>query len=131
MPPTGSALGFREVKERLGDVATTLFKLVGGGIHPKHLSGPIGIMGAAGQFANSGFPMLLLFLTMLSANLAIINFLPIPVLDGGHMLFLAAEGIRRKPVSPFIQNWLSIGGLAFLLSLMLFATAMDVQRWFQ
>jgi regulator of sigma E protease len=125
------ALGFREVKERLGDVATTLFKLVGGGIHPKHLSGPIGIMGAAGQFANSGFPMLLLFLTMLSANLAIINFLPIPVLDGGHMLFLAAEGIRRKPVSPFIQNWLSIGGLAFLLSLMLFATAMDVQRWFQ
>jgi regulator of sigma E protease len=123
-------LGFREVKERLGDVATTLIKLVGGGIHPKHLSGPIGIMGAAGTFANSGFPMLLLFLTMLSANLAIINFLPIPVLDGGHMLFLAAEGIRRKPVSPFIQNWLSIGGLAFLLSLMLFATVMDVQRFF-
>lgn len=129
--PDAFSLGFREVKERLGDVATTLFKLVGGGIHPKHLSGPIGIMGAAGQFANSGFPMLLLFLTMLSANLAIINFLPIPVLDGGHMLFLAAEGVRRKPVSPFIQNWLSIGGLAFLLSLMLFATAMDVQRWFQ
>ncbi len=125
------SLGFREVKERLGDVATTLFKLVGGGIHPKHLSGPIGIMHAAGTFANNGFPMLLLFLTMLSANLAIINFLPIPVLDGGHMLFLAAEGVRRKPVSPFIQNWLSIGGLAFLLSLMLFATAMDVQRWFQ
>jgi membrane-associated protease RseP (regulator of RpoE activity) len=46
------------------------------------------------------------------------------------MLFLAAEGIRRKPVSPLIQNWLSIGGLAFLLSLMLFATVMDVQRWF-
>lgn len=125
------SLGFREVKERLGDVATTLFKLVGGGISPKHLSGPIGIMGAAGQFANSGLPMLLLFLTMLSANLAIINFLPIPVLDGGHMLFLAAEGVRRKPVSPHIQGWLSIGGLAFLLSLMVFATAMDVQRWFQ
>ncbi|MBC7854240.1 MAG: site-2 protease family protein, partial [Pirellulaceae bacterium] len=125
------SLGFREVKERLGDVATTLFKLVGGGISPKHLSGPIGIMGAAGQFANNGFPMLLLFLTMLSANLAIINFLPIPVLDGGHMLFLAAEGVRRKPVSPHIQGWLSLGGLAFLLSLMVFATAMDVQRWFQ
>ena len=132
---TGTAdafsLGFREVKERLGDVATTLVKLVGGGISAKHLSGPIGIMQAAGTFADNGFPMLLLFLTMLSANLAIINFLPIPVLDGGHMLFLAAEGVRRKPVSPHIQGWLSIGGLAFLLSLMVFATAMDVQRWFQ
>jgi regulator of sigma E protease len=124
-------LGFREVKERLGDVATTLSKLVGGGISPKHLSGPLGIMQAAGTFADNGIPMLLMFLVMLSANLAIINFLPIPVLDGGHMLFLAAEGIRRKPVSPQIQGWLSIGGLAFLLSLMVFATAMDVQRWFQ
>jgi regulator of sigma E protease len=124
-------LGFREVRERLGDVAMTLSQLVSRRISPKHLSGPAGIIQAAGYSANHSIPMLLMFLTMLSANLAIINFLPIPVLDGGHMLFLAAEGIRRKPVPPHIQGWLSIGGLAFLLSLMLFATAMDVQRWFQ
>ena len=125
------ALGFREVKERLGDVAMTLGKLVSGGISARHLSGPAGIIQAAGYSAGHSIAMLLMFLVMLSANLAIINFLPIPVLDGGHMLFLAAEGIRRKPVPPHIQGWLSLGGLAFLLSLMLFATAMDVQRWFQ
>ncbi|MFN0020087.1 MAG: site-2 protease family protein [Pirellulaceae bacterium] len=125
------SLGFREVRERLGDVAMTLSHLVSRRISPKHLSGPAGIIQAAGYSAKHSIPMLLMFLVMLSANLAIINFLPIPVLDGGHMLFLAAEGIRRKPVPPHIQGWLSIGGLAFLLSLMLFATAMDVQRWFQ
>ena len=125
------SLGFREVKERLGDVLMTLVKLVSGGISPKHLSGPAGIIEAAGYSAGHSIAMLLMFLVMLSANLAIINFLPIPVLDGGHMLFLAAEGIRRKPVPPHIQGWLSLGGLAFLLSLMLFATAMDFQRWFE
>jgi len=125
------ALGFREIKERLGDVVMMLTQLVSRRISPKHLSGPAGIIQAAGYSAGHSIPMLLMFLVMLSANLAIINFLPIPVLDGGHMLFLAAEGIRRKPVPPHIQGWLSIGGLAFLLSLMLFATAMDVQRWFQ
>lgn len=125
------SLGFREVRERLGDVVTTLSKLVTGRISARHLSGPAGIIQAAGYSAGHSFAMLLMFLVMLSANLAIINFLPIPVLDGGHMLFLAAEGVRRKPVPPHIQGWLSLGGLAFLLSLMLFATAMDVQRWFQ
>lgn len=125
------SLGFREVRERLGDVVNTLSQLISRRISPKHLSGPAGIIQAAGYSAGHSIPMLLMFLVMLSANLAIINFLPIPVLDGGHMLFLAAEGIRRKPVPPHIQGWLSLGGLAFLLSLMLFATAMDVQRWFQ
>jgi regulator of sigma E protease len=112
-------------------VGNTLSQLITRRISAKHLSGPAGIIQAAGYSAGHSIPMLLMFLVMLSANLAIINFLPIPVLDGGHMLFLAAEGIRRKPVPPHIQGWLSLGGLAFLLSLMLFATAMDVQRWFQ
>ncbi|MGI8981049.1 MAG: site-2 protease family protein [Pirellulaceae bacterium] len=125
------SLGFREVREQLGTVLMSLSHLVTRRISAKHLTGPAGIIEAAGNSAGHSFPMLLMFLVMLSANLAIINFLPIPVLDGGHMLFLAAEGIRRKPVPPHIQGWLSIGGLAFLLSLMVFATAMDVQRWFQ
>ncbi len=125
------SLGFREVREQLGTVLMSLSHLVSRRISPKHLTGPAGIIQAAGYSAGHSIPMLLMFLVMLSANLAIINFLPIPVLDGGHMLFLAAEGIRRKPVPPHIQGWLSIGGLAFLLSLMVFATAMDVQRWFQ
>ena len=75
-------------------------------------------------------PTLLIFLTILSANLAVLNFLPIPVLDGGHLLFLAWEGITRKPVNPNVQGYLSLAGLVLLLSLMIFATAMDFNRFF-
>jgi regulator of sigma E protease len=66
---------------------------------------------------------------MLSANLAVLNFLPIPALDGGHMLFLAAEGIRGKPVDERLQIRLTIAGVICLLSLMVFATAMDIGRF--
>jgi regulator of sigma E protease len=72
---------------------------------------------------------MLIFLTMLSANLAVINFLPIPVLDGGHMMFLAAEWIRGRPVDADLQYKLTLMGLFFLLSLMVFASMMDVGRY--
>ena len=96
-----------------------------------NLSGPLGIIGVAGSFASQGIAPLLLFLTMLSANLAVLNFLPIPALDGGHMLFLSAEAIRGKPVDERLQIRLTIAGVICLLSLMVFATAMDIQRFVQ
>ncbi|MFN9363725.1 MAG: site-2 protease family protein, partial [Planctomycetota bacterium] len=83
--------------------------------------------------ATEGTSRLLLFLTMLSANLAIVNFLPIPVLDGGHMVFLAYEGIFRRPVTEKVQVILTYAGLAFILGLMLFVIFLDVSRikdWF-
>lgn len=123
-------LGGREVKERLTEVVATISQLVSRRVSPKHLSGPVGIITAAGHFASEGLPTLLIFLTILSANLAVLNFLPIPVLDGGHMLFLAWEGITRKPVNPNVQGYLSLAGLVLLLSLMIFATAMDFNRFF-
>ena len=123
-------LGGREVKERMSEVLATISQLVSRRVSPKHLSGPLGIIGAAGHFASRGLPTLLIFLTILSANLAVLNFLPIPVLDGGHMLFLAWEGITRKPVNPNVQGYLSLAGLLLLLSLMIFATAMDFNRFF-
>lgn len=122
------ALGAREIKERVTEVLTVLQKLVTLQISPTNLSGPLGILGAAGSHASAGIPILLLFLTMLSANLAVINFLPIPALDGGHMLFLAAEWIRGKPVNEQLQVRLTVMGILFLLSLMIFATAMDLSR---
>ena len=74
---------------------------------------------------------LLLFLTMLSANLAILNFLPIPVLDGGHFVFLTIELITRKPVSERIQGSLSVLFLFLLLGFMLFIVSNDILRlWF-
>ena len=67
-----------------------------------------------------------MFLTFISANLAVLNFLPIPVLDGGHMVFLAYEGIRGKPPSEKIQVGLTYAGLLFLVGLMIFVFGLDL-----
>jgi len=119
-------LGLRNTKESLFHVSRFLKKLVTGGISPTNLGGPGAIAGMAGHEAMAGIPRLLLFLTLLSANLAIINFLPIPVLDGGHMVFLAYEGITGKPANETLATILSIFGLLFLLSLMVFVVGLDV-----
>jgi regulator of sigma E protease len=131
------ALGFRETKEKLFQTLLILRRLVTFRLSPTNLSGPAGIIFAAGAFASQGLSDLLLFLVLLSANLAILNFLPIPALDGGHMLFLTAEAVRGKPVDEKIQMRLTMAGVLCLLSLMVFATAMDIgrfaqmfQRWF-
>lgn len=123
------SLGFRETKDRLGEVLRVLGGLASGTIPFSSLSGPAGIIYAAGTFADEGVPRTLIFLTLLSANLAVLNFLPIPALDGGHMLFLAAEWIRGKPVDERLQIRLTVAGVLCLLSLMVFATVMDIGRF--
>ena len=105
-----------------------LTKLVSGQISPKNLGGPGLIAVAATSEATQGTPRLLLFLTLLSANLAIVNFLPIPVLDGGHMLFLAYEGLFRQPPNEKIQIILTYAGLFMILGLMLYVILLDITR---
>jgi regulator of sigma E protease len=70
---------------------------------------------------------------MISINLAVVNFLPIPVLDGGHAVLLIAEKIRGKPLSEKVLYIATLCGLAFVVCLMLFVTFMDLTRftWFQ
>src|SRR5205823_1510356 len=114
------SLAFRKTGESLMMVVGFLKKLVRGDISPKLVGGPVAIGAQAFHFAKDGIPAFLLFLTMISANLAVINFLPIPVLDGGHMVFLAYEGIFRKPVTEKVVNALSIAGFLMLVCLMLF-----------
>ncbi len=80
----------------------------------------------AGKYAEAGFAPLLLFLTMLSANLAVVNFLPIPVLDGGHMVFLAWELVTGKPPSERVVIALSYVGLLLILSLMVWVFGLDL-----
>ncbi len=122
----GLSLAFRKTGESLYMVVGFLKKLLGGGISPKLMGGPLAIGGQAFHFAHEGVPAFLLFLTMVSANLAVINFLPIPVLDGGHMVFLAYEGIRRKPVTEQVVNALSLVGFAMLVCLMIFVFSLDL-----
>jgi regulator of sigma E protease len=88
-------------------------------------SGPWGILKAAMMYARNGLGVFLLFLTLLSTNLAVFNFLPIPVLDGGHMVLLAYEGIRGKPADERVQEVMTWIGLLLLLSLMVWACGLD------
>ena len=122
-------LGADETWESLTLVVRIIRKL-GTQVSVKELSGPIGIAKIAGQAAQQGPASLLLFLTLLSANLAILNLLPIPVLDGGHLIFLAYEGIRGKPADERVQVGLSLLGLAFLAGLMIYVTKNDIIRLF-
>jgi regulator of sigma E protease len=121
-------LGTWETSRRFGDVLTFLRLLVTGKIGAKGVGGPIEIARAAGSEASYGVSRLMIFLTLLSANLAILNFLPIPALDGGHMMFLIAEAIRGKPVNEALQVRLTMLGVLGLLSLMAFVIVKDIMR---
>jgi regulator of sigma E protease len=117
-------LGGAETVDSLLTVFRFLRK-IGGQIPVTMLAGPVGIIQEAGYEAQQGLGKFLLFLTFLSANLAIVNFLPIPVLDGGHMVFLIYEGLRGKPASERVIVGFTYAGMIFLLSLMLFVLALD------
>lgn len=119
------AYGVKETKNALAMVFSFLGSVSSLQISPRMMGGPWTIVRVAYAAASSRFSDLLLFLCVISANLAVINFLPIPVLDGGHMVFLAYEGVRGKPPSENIQVGLSYLGLFLLLSLMIWVFGLD------
>jgi regulator of sigma E protease len=120
--------GYTETGRSLTMVYRFLSKLGSGQVPLTMLGGPLTIAQAAGHSAFQGWGKLLVFLTMLSANLAVINFLPIPMLDGGHMVFLAWEGIRGRPASERVVMTMQTVGMVFLISLMLFVFTLDIHR---
>lgn len=122
-------LGARQTWEDAFRVVSVLKKLVTGQVSVANLGGLGSIAYVAGKETEEGTTRLLIFLTMLSANLAVLNFLPIPALDGGHMMFLLYEAIFRKPVNERLQFALTLAGVACLLGLMLFVNAMDIRRF--
>ncbi len=103
-------------------------KMVTGLISPTNLSGPITIARVASDSAKSGWESYISFLAYVSISLGILNLLPIPVLDGGHLLFYAIEAIRRKPVTEAVQEAATRVGVLMLGSLMLFAFYFDLLR---
>ncbi|MEK7466253.1 MAG: RIP metalloprotease RseP [Planctomycetota bacterium] len=130
--------GFGEAIQRGSAEAIDVFVLTGQMLRKlvvreeeaSNLSGPVGIVSAAYKSATEGFGNLLWLLGMISMNLAVINLLPIPVLDGGHIFFLLIEKVRGKPVPPRVQGYAAAGGALLLLSLMLFVTWHDIARMF-
>lgn len=106
-----------------------LGKMVVGNLSLKTVSGPIGIAQGAGYSASMGFSYFLNFLALISLSLAMVNLLPIPMLDGGHLLYFLIEAITRRPVSPRIQLVGMRVGITFLLAVMLLAFYNDLSRW--
>jgi regulator of sigma E protease len=119
------ALGGRETLEQLTMVFRSVKKLSTHDVSPRALGGPWSIIQMAMRAADAGMASFLQFLTFLSANLAILNFLPIPLLDGGLMVFLIYEGIRGKPANEHVQVVLTYIGLAFIIGLMVWVMGLD------
>ncbi|MEK6250112.1 MAG: site-2 protease family protein, partial [Planctomycetales bacterium] len=108
------------------EIFLTLRSLIRGDVSIKNLQGPVGIANAAYKIASHGLGELLAFLGFLSVNLAVLNFLPIPILDGGHMVFLIWEGITgQKPSEKVVAmaTWL---GAMFILSLVVLVMYLDI-----
>jgi len=102
-------------------------KNIGRGVSAKAMGGPVTIVMVAYRFASQDFGIYLIFLCLIGANLAVLNILPIPVLDGGHLVFLAYEGIFRKPPNERVQIALSYLGLFLVLGLVVWTLSLDFE----
>lgn len=119
-------MGLTHTKNSIIDLYLTLRNLFNRNLSPDNVLGPLGIISVAYGVAQHGFAQMCLFLGILSANLAVLNFLPIPVLDGGHMVFLILEGVTRKRPSERVQIAATYFGMAFVLCLAIFVFYLDI-----
>ena len=120
--------GSRATVDAAGFIANALGRLVSGKESVKNLGGPILIAQEIGHASESGLHRLFLIMALLSVNLGLLNLLPIPILDGGHLLFLIVEMIARRPLPEKVRVATGYAGLAFLVGIMLLATYNDILR---
>jgi regulator of sigma E protease len=106
----------------------SIYKMCVGVVSPKTLGGPILIAQIAGAQAKEGIVHFLLFMALLSINLAILNILPIPVLDGGHLLFFGIEMVTGREVNVRWRETAQQVGFVLLILLMIFVFTMDIER---
>jgi regulator of sigma E protease len=110
----------------VGQIMSALWQIITGSRTAEELGGPLRIAQLSGQMAQGGVVSLIFFMAALSVNLGLINLFPIPMLDGGHLAFYAAEAVRGKPVNRRVQEYGFRIGLLFVLLLMIFATWNDL-----
>jgi regulator of sigma E protease len=94
------------------------------------VTGPVGIANAVGQASSNGIAALLTLTAIISINLALINVLPVPALDGGRLLFVVIEAVTRKPIHPNVSGWVNSVGFVLLILLMVVVTAHDIFKLF-
>jgi regulator of sigma E protease len=121
-----AVMGLTYTKNSIIDLYLTLRNLFTRNLPTDSVTGPLGILSIAYGFAQQGVAQMCLFLGILSANLAVLNFLPIPVLDGGHMVFLVWEAVTRKRPSERVQIAATYFGMAFVLCLAIFVFYLDI-----
>lgn len=122
--------GWLSIK-RTGELCKLMISSIYGmliGTEKADLAGPLGVAQLAGQVASSGFVNLLMFTAFLSINLGILNLLPIPLLDGGHIILLLIEGITRRKMPQKALYYIQVVGIAILGSLFIFALIQDFRR---
>jgi len=110
-------------------ITTTLGQVITGKRSIKELGGPLKIAQVSGEQFKLGLESFILFVALISINLGFINLLPIPMLDGGHLMFYAIEAVRRKPASAKVQEWAFRSGLALVMVFMVVVTFNDLSSF--
>ena len=121
---------YKKTKSIFKQMFITLGYLFTGGIHLNQLSGPVGIYSVVGEQRSAGVANILYLMAFLSINVGVINLLPIPAFDGGHILFIIIEKIKGSPVNPELENKIHTVFLLLLMLLMIVITINDILRLF-
>ena len=109
----------------------SLFDMITGRYGLNDIMGPVGVVGAVSSAVTLGIENVLYIMALITINLGIVNLLPLPALDGGRLVFLLVEAIRRKPVPPKYEGWVHAIGLAAFMLLILIITGNDILRFFR
>ncbi|MCH2133629.1 MAG: site-2 protease family protein [Phycisphaerales bacterium] len=127
-PITAIEMGIRETVKLILLTYLTIDRVVGGSVGVDQLQGPVGIVHIGTKIVDRGFTYLIFFLALISVNLAVVNFLPLPIVDGGLFLNLIYEKIKGRPPSPAFQNAAAILGLLLIAAVFLTVTYNDLVR---
>lgn len=128
--PLGQALGqsFVAIKNITQLMLDSLGKLFTTGEGMDQTTGPVGLISVMTESIQQGFSMVLNLIVVISLNLGLINLLPLPALDGGRLVFLLVEAVRRKPVKPEYEGWVHAAGFVLLMGLIVLITFRDIAR---
>lgn len=121
--------GIAETWVQTAGTVQALGQMITGRRQTDDLGGPLRIMEMSGEVAQGGPAAFIVFMAVLSVNLGLINLFPVPMLDGGHLLFYAIEALRGRPLGPRAQEYGFRIGLVLVFSLMIFATWNDLVHW--